>query len=62
MLEIECSQCRAARALDDLTELKRPKITYVHDLAGRLVCTKCEKANKRPAAKPKQLARRSPYA
>lgn len=57
MLEIECSRCHTARTVD-LAELKRPATTFVHDLAGRLVCTKCQKAGKRPAAALKQLAHR----
>ncbi|MCG2628849.1 hypothetical protein L6654_19620 [Bradyrhizobium sp. WYCCWR 13023] len=57
MLEIECSRCRTARTVD-LAELRRPATTYVHDLASRLVCSKCQKAGKRPAAKLKQLTRR----
>ena len=57
MLEIECSRCRTPRTVD-LAELKRPATTFVHDLVGRLVCTKCQKAGKRPAATLKQLAPR----
>lgn len=57
VLEIECSRCHTARTVD-LADLKRPATTFVHDLAGRLVCTKCQKAGKRPAATLKQLARR----
>jgi len=33
--------------------------TCVHDLAGRLVCQKCKKAGKLPAATMLQLAPRS---
>lgn len=57
LLEIECSRCGTARTVD-LAELKRPATTFVHDLASRLVCTKCQKAGKRPAATLKQLAPR----
>jgi len=32
--------------------------TFVHDLAGRLVCQKCKEAGKRPAAPLLQLAPR----
>jgi hypothetical protein len=57
MREIECSRCRTPRTVN-LAELKRPATTYVHDLIGRLVCTKCRQARKRPAARLKQLAPR----
>jgi len=57
MREIECNRCRTPRTVN-LAELKRPASTYVHDLIGRLVCTKCQQARKRPAARPKQLAPR----
>ncbi|MCK1523046.1 hypothetical protein [Bradyrhizobium sp. 17] len=57
ILELECSRCHNARTVD-LAELRRPPTTFVHDLASRLVCSKCQKAGKRPAATLKQLARR----
>jgi hypothetical protein len=57
LLQIECSRCRTPRTVD-LAELKRPATTFVHDLASRLVCTKCQQAGKRPAATLKQLAPR----
>ncbi|MEA3154178.1 MAG: hypothetical protein QOK44_1767 [Betaproteobacteria bacterium] len=34
----------------DLAALPHVPTTCVHDLAGRLVCQKCRKAGKRPAA------------
>ena len=57
-LEIECSRCRARRDVD-LAALRRPSTTFVHDLAGCLVCQKCKGAGKRPAATLLQLAPRS---
>lgn len=57
ILELECSRCHNARTVD-LAELRRPPTTFVHDLASRLVCSKCQKAGKRPTATLKQLARR----
>lgn len=51
-LEIECSRCRTKRDVD-LAALRHPPTTFVHDLAGRLRCSKCAKANRRPAARRK---------
>ena len=48
-LEIECSRCKARRDVD-LAALSHVQTTFVHDLASRLVCQKCRKAGKRPAA------------
>src|SRR6202521_1742429 len=48
-LEIKCSRCQTPRDVD-LCALPHVPTTYVHDLAGRLVCQKCKKAGKRPAA------------
>ena len=48
-LEIACSRCRAKRDVD-LASLRHVPTTWVHDLAGRLVCQKCKKAGKRPTA------------
>jgi hypothetical protein len=56
-LEIECSRCKTPRDVD-LAALKRPATTFVHDLAGRLVCQKCKGAGKGPAATLLQLAPR----
>jgi hypothetical protein len=56
-LEIECSRCNTPRDVD-LAALKRPPTTFVHDLAGRLVCQKCKGAGKRPAATLLQLTPR----
>jgi hypothetical protein len=44
----------------DLCTLPHVPTTCVHDLAGRLVCQKCKKAGKRPAATLLQLTPRSP--
>jgi hypothetical protein len=60
-LEIECSRCRTRRDVD-LAALRHPTTTFVHDLAGRLRCSKCAKANRRPAATLLQLAPRSSHA
>jgi hypothetical protein len=60
-LEIECSRCRTKRDVD-LAELRHPSTTLVHDLAGRLRCSKCAKANRRPATTLLQLAPRSRHA
>jgi hypothetical protein len=49
-LEIKCSRCQA---------LPHVPTTCVHDLGGRLVCQKCKKAGKRPAATLLQLTPRS---
>ncbi|HUN98242.1 MAG TPA: hypothetical protein VMU69_18650 [Bradyrhizobium sp.] len=57
-LEIECSRCKARRDVD-LAALRHPPTTFVHDLAGRLRCSKCAEAGKRPAATLLQLAPRS---
>jgi hypothetical protein len=48
-LEIKCSRCQTPRDVD-LCALPHVPTTCVHDLAGRLVCQKCKKAGKRPAA------------
>ncbi|MCK1316619.1 MULTISPECIES: hypothetical protein [unclassified Bradyrhizobium] len=56
-LEIECSRCRTKRDVD-LAALPHPSTTFVHDLASRLRCGKCAKANRRPAATLLQLAQR----
>lgn len=45
-LEIECSRCKNKREVD-LAALRHPPTTFVHDLAGRLRCSKCSKANRR---------------
>ena len=60
-LEIECSRCKSRRNVD-LAGLPHPPTTFVHDLAGRLRCSKCAKANRRPAATLLQLAPRSRHA
>ena len=57
-LAIECSRCRTRRDVD-LAALRHPTTTFVHDLADRLRCSKCAKANRRPAATLLQLAPRS---
>jgi phage FluMu protein Com len=57
-LEIECSRCKSRRNVD-LAALPHPPTTFVHDLAGRLRCSKCSKANRRPAATLLQLAERA---
>ncbi|RYH67990.1 MAG: hypothetical protein EON54_03255 [Alcaligenaceae bacterium] len=54
-LQIECSRCKTARDVD-MAALIHPPTTCVHDLAGRLRCQKCARANKRPAATLLQLA------
>lgn len=56
-LKIECSRCKAARDVD-MAALRHPPTTFVHDLASRLRCSKCGKANRRPAATLLQLAQR----
>jgi hypothetical protein len=56
-LEIECSRCKTPRDVDLCA--CRPPTTFVHDLAGRLVCQKCKRAGKRPAPTLLQLAPRS---
>jgi hypothetical protein len=57
-LEIKCSRCLTLRDID-LCILPHVPTTCVHDLAGRLVCQKCKKAGKRPAATLLQLTPRS---
>jgi hypothetical protein len=57
-LGIECSRCKTPRDVD-LCALRHVPTTCVHDLAGRLVCQKCRKAGKRPAATLLQLTPRS---
>jgi len=56
MLEIECRRCKARRDVD-LAALPHVATICVHDLASRLVCQKCRKAGKRPAATLLQLRR-----
>jgi hypothetical protein len=56
-LEIKCSCCQTPRNVD-LAALPHVPTTCVHDLAGRLVCQKCKRAEKRPAATLLQLAPR----
>lgn len=56
-LEIECSRCKTRRDVDMAT-LRHPPTTSVHDLVSRLRCSKCAKANRRPAATLLQLAQR----
>lgn len=56
-LEIECSRCKTKRDVD-LAALRHPSTTFVHDLAKRLRCSKCAKANRRPLATLLQLAQR----
>ncbi|MHC2583032.1 hypothetical protein ACVMHR_007771 [Bradyrhizobium diazoefficiens] len=41
-----------------MAALRHPPTTFAHDLASRLRCTKCVKANRRPAAPLLQLAQR----
>jgi hypothetical protein len=53
-IEIECSRCKTRRDVD-LAALSHPPTTAVHDLAGRLRCSKCAKAGRRPAATLLQL-------
>ncbi|MEH2524178.1 phage FluMu protein Com [Bradyrhizobium sp. AZCC 2176] len=60
-LQIECSRCKAARDVD-LAALPHPTTTAVHDLAGRLRCSKCAKAGRRPTATLLQLAQRPSHA
>lgn len=56
-LEIECSRCKMKRDVD-MAALPHPPTTFVHDLASRLRCSKCARANRRPAATLLQLAQR----
>ena len=60
-LEIECSRCKTRRDVD-LAVLRQSRTTFVHDLAGRLRCSNCAKANRRPAATLLQLAPRRSHA
>jgi hypothetical protein len=60
-LEIECSRCRTKRDVD-LAALRHPPTTFVHDLVGRLRCSKCARTNRRPPATLLQLAQRSRHA
>jgi hypothetical protein len=53
-LEIECSRCRRPR-LVDLTLLRRPPTTFVHDLAGSLRCEVCSRSGRRPSTTLLQL-------
>jgi hypothetical protein len=46
-LEIACSRCKTPRNVD-LCALPHVPSTCVHDLAGRLRCSKCTRAGKRP--------------
>jgi hypothetical protein len=39
-LEVQCSRCRT-RSEIDLTAIKRPDRTFIHDLEGKLRCQKC---------------------
>jgi hypothetical protein len=41
-LEVQCSRCRTASSID-LTAMKRPDQTCVHELEGKLRCQKCSK-------------------
>src|SRR3954453_20098413 len=56
-LQIECSRCKMKRDVD-MAALHHPATTFVHDLASRLRCSKCAKANRRPPATLLQLAQR----
>lgn len=56
-LEIACSRCKTPSDVD-ISALRRPPTTFVHDLAGRLRCRKCAKAGRRPSATLLQLAAR----
>ena len=60
-LEIRCSRCKTARDFD-LATLPHVSTTFVHDLAGRLRCSKCAKAGRRPAATLLQLTQRPRHA
>jgi hypothetical protein len=57
-LEIECSRCKAKRDVE-LAALPHVSTTFVHDIASRLVCQKCRRAGKRPAATLLQLTPRA---
>jgi phage FluMu protein Com len=54
-LEIQCARCKTLTDID-LAVMKHPPTTFVHDLAGRLRCSKCAKSGRRPAATLLQLA------
>lgn len=56
-LAIECSRCKTKRDVD-MAALRHPPTTFVHDLASRLRCSKCAKANRRPPPTLLQLAQR----
>ena len=56
-LEIACSRCKTPRDVD-LCALPHVSSTCVHDLAGRLRCSKCTRAGRRPPATLRQLAQR----
>ena len=56
-LEIECSRCKTKREVD-LATLRRVSTTAIHDLVGRLRCSKCAKVGRRPAATLLQLTQR----
>jgi phage FluMu protein Com len=42
-LEIQCARCKTPSDVD-LSAMKHPPTTFVHDLASRLRCRKCAKA------------------
>jgi phage FluMu protein Com len=46
-LEIQCSRCKTPSDVDP-AGMKHPPTTFVHDLASRLRCRKCERADARP--------------
>jgi hypothetical protein len=56
-LEIACSRCKTPRNVD-LCALPHVPSTCVHDLAGRLRCSKCTRVGERPPATLHQLAQR----
>jgi hypothetical protein len=56
-LEIACSRCKTPCNVD-LCALPHVPSTCVHDLAGRLRCSKSTRAGKRPLATFHQLAQR----
>lgn len=56
-LEIACSRCKTKRDVD-LAALRHVATTCVHDLASRLICSKCKGAGKRPPANLLQLSPR----
>ena len=60
-LEIRCSRCKTLRDVD-LAALPHSLTTFVHDLAGRLRCSKCAKAGRRPVATLLQLTHRGRHA